>query len=75
MNISAEKGKEIKSQRARELEELRSKGVAKSRREWLKDCKFCGKCSGSTLSCVVSLFLTSLTYLSHSHSLLSFADG
>ena len=40
MNVSAEKGKEIKSQRARELEELRSKGVAKTRREKLKDCKW-----------------------------------
>jgi hypothetical protein len=39
MNVSAEKGKEIKSQRAKELEELRSKGVAKSRREKLKNCK------------------------------------
>jgi hypothetical protein len=39
MNISAEKGKEIKSQRERELEELRSKGVAKTRREKLKECK------------------------------------
>lgn len=39
MNISVERGKEIKSQRQRELEELRSKGVAKTRREKLKDCK------------------------------------
>jgi hypothetical protein len=39
MNVSAEKGKEIKSQRLKELEELRSKGVAKTRREKLKDCK------------------------------------
>ncbi|KAG7349643.1 glutathione S-transferase [Nitzschia inconspicua] len=37
MNVSAEKGKEIKSQRAKELEELRSKGVAKTRREKLKN--------------------------------------
>lgn len=41
MNVSAEKGKEIKSQRAKELEELRSKGVAKTRREKLKNCKYC----------------------------------
>ena len=39
MNVSAARGREIKSQRARELEELRSKGVAKSLREKLKDCK------------------------------------
>jgi hypothetical protein len=39
MNISAEKGKKIKSQREKELEELRSKGVAKTRREKLKNCK------------------------------------
>jgi len=37
MNISVERGNQIKSQRQRELEELRSKGVAKSRREKLKD--------------------------------------
>jgi hypothetical protein len=40
MNVSEEKGKEIESQRERELQELRSKGVAKSRREKLKDRKF-----------------------------------
>jgi hypothetical protein len=40
MNVSAEKGKEIKSQREKELEELRSKGVAKTRREKLKNCTY-----------------------------------
>ena len=39
MNISEERGKEIKSQRARELDELRARGVAKTRRTKLKDCK------------------------------------
>ena len=37
---SEARGREIKSRRERELEELRSRGVAKSRREKLKDCKF-----------------------------------
>lgn len=37
MNVSATRGAEIKSQRARELEELRSKGRTKSLREKLKD--------------------------------------
>lgn len=39
MNITVEKEKEIKSQRARELAELRSKGVANARKNKLKDCK------------------------------------
>lgn len=39
MNGSEARGQQIKSQRARELEELRSRGVAKSRRAKLKDCK------------------------------------
>ena len=36
---SEARGREIKSRRERELEELRSRGVAKSRREKLKHCK------------------------------------
>jgi hypothetical protein len=39
MNISEENRKEITSRRARELDELRSKGVAKERRNKLKDCE------------------------------------
>ncbi len=36
---SEARGREIKSRRERELEELRSRGVAKTRREKLKFCK------------------------------------
>ena len=37
---SEARGRELKSRRERELDELRSRGVAKTRREKLKDCKF-----------------------------------
>ena len=40
MNVTVEREKEIKSQRARELDELRSKGVAHARASKLNDCKF-----------------------------------
>ena len=36
---SEARGREIKSRRAKELEELRSRGVAKSRREKLLNCE------------------------------------
>ena len=39
MNITEEREKLLKSIRARELDELRSKGVAKTRKNKLKDCK------------------------------------
>ena len=40
MNITIEREREIKSQRARELAELRSKGVTNERKSKLEDCKF-----------------------------------
>jgi hypothetical protein len=39
MNVTVEREKEIKSQRALELDELRSKGVASVRKTKLEDCK------------------------------------
>ena len=39
MNISDEHVVEIKSQRQKELEELRQKGLAKDKRNKLKDCE------------------------------------
>ena len=39
MNVTIEREREIKSQRARELAELRSKGVTNERKSKLEDCK------------------------------------
>jgi hypothetical protein len=39
MNVSEKHGEMLKSQRQRELDELRNKGLAKTRRIKLNDCK------------------------------------